>query len=603
MTYVQANGKVVEEGRFPDFHSAPGLRNGRPVGSHAAKVLVMATLEVCNESDGSRYYELTADETLVGPDQFCDIVLRNHTVSRQHARIVRTSEGFFIEDLASLNGTYLNSRRLEGRTPIKDKDRIHIYEVVTVFHDASPAELQAASQPGSGEAKTHTGGMAVAAELPPEPAREVVAQVPASEPHAEAGGQARFRAALRVSLDLEGETDVDEILPKILDSLFDIFPQAVRGYVLLAEGADGHLVPRAIKHRKSESGQSMTFGPISRKTALHVMSTGEAILMDEGPPAGASEVSQSVFDIRCLSMICAPLMGPSRRPLGILYLDATDPQNRFDQDDLDVLTAVASVAGGHVESASALAAHHDAGAHQAQLGTAKQVQLQFLPQRRPEVAGYQFYDHYQPANEVGGDYYGYIPLSGGRLALTIGDVAGKGVSAALLMAHFCSEVRYHLATSPTPAEAVNRLNQDLSSETQNYHFVTFALCVLDPASHRVTVVNAGHLPPLLRRGREVQPLGAQESGMPLGCEAQREYQQIEVALEPGDMVVLYTDGVSEAMNPQGDVYGSQRIRQAIVKAPFTAERMGEVVLDDVRRFVGGRLPSDDICLVCFGRKA
>jgi serine phosphatase RsbU (regulator of sigma subunit) len=563
----------------------------------------MATLEVCNESDGSRYYELTADETLVGRDQFCDIVLRNHTVSRQHARIVHTSEGYFIEDLASLNGTYLNSRRLEGRTAIKDKDRIQIYEVVTVFHDASPAEVQAANEGGSGEARTHMGEMPEVAELPPEPAREVVAQVPASEPHAEAGGQARFRAALRVSLDLEGRTDVDEILPKVLDTLFDIFPQAVRGYVLLAEGADGHLVPRAIKHRQSESGQSMTFGPISRKTALHVMSTGEAILMDEGPPAGAPEVSQSVFDIRCLSMICAPLLGPSRRPLGILYLDATDPQNRFTQEDLDVLTAVASVAGGHVESASALAAHRDAGAHQAQLGMAKQVQLQFLPQRRPEVPGYQFYDHYQPANEVGGDYYGYIPLSGGRLALTIGDVAGKGVSAALLMAHFCSEVRYHLATSPTPAEAVKRLNQDLSSETQNYHFVTFALCVLDPKSHRVTVVNAGHLPPLLRRGREVQPLGAKESGMPLGCEAQREYQQIEVPLQPGDMVVLYTDGVTEAMNAQGDVYGSQRIRQAIVKAPLIVERTGAVVLDDVRRFVGGRLPSDDICLVCFGRKA
>jgi sigma-B regulation protein RsbU (phosphoserine phosphatase) len=602
LTHVQANGKVVEGGNFPDFHSAPGLHNARPGGSLATKVFVMATLEVCNESDGSRYYELTADETLVGRDQFCDIVLRNHTVSRQHARIVRTSDGFFIEDLASLNGTYLNSHRLEARTPIKDKDRIQIYEVVTIFHEVAPVVAPASEPPGSGEAKTHMASAPPKIEAPPEPAHEVVAQVPAVDPAADSGGQARFRAALRVSLDLEGENDVDEILPKVLDSLFDLFPQAVRGYVLLAEGADGHLVPRAIKHRKSESGQSMTFGPISRKTALHVMSTGEAILMDDGPPAGSSEVSQSVFDIRCLSMICAPLMGPSRRPLGILYLDATDPQNRFDQEDLDVLAAVASVAGGHVESASAMAAHHDAGGHQAQLGTAKQVQLQFLPQRRPEVAGYQFYDHYQPANEVGGDYYGYIPLSDGRLALTIGDVAGKGVSAALLMAHFCSEVRYHLATAPTPADAVKRLNQDLSSETQNYHFVTFALCVLDPATHRMTLVNAGHLPPLLKRGREVEPLGAVESGMPLGCEAQRDYQQIEVPLEPGDMVVLYTDGISEAMNAQGEVYGSQRIRQALAKAPLTVERMGEVVLDDVRRFVGGRLPSDDICLVCFGRK-
>jgi serine phosphatase RsbU (regulator of sigma subunit) len=562
----------------------------------------MATLEVCSETDGSHYYELTADETIVGRDQFCDIVLRNHTVSRQHARIVRSGDRFFIEDLSSLNGTYLNSRRLERRTPIKDKDRIHIYEVVAIFHEGSPAEVNTAEPPGSIEPNTIMAEVPPHIRVPAEPAAQLPAKEPAEEAPSDSGSQIRFRAALKVSLELEGQTDVDEILPRVLDKLFEIFPQAVRGYVLLAEGADGHLVPRAIKHRQSETGQSMTFGPISRKTALHVMSTGQAILMDEGPPAGSPEISQSVFDIRSLTMICAPLVGPSERPLGILYLDATDPNQRFTQEDLDVLVAVASVAGGHVESVSELPVRQDVGAHQAQLGTAKQVQMQFLPQRRPQVPGYQFYDHYQPANEVGGDYFGYIPLSGGRLALTIGDVAGKGVSAALLMAHFCSQVRFHLATSPTPAEAVKRLNQDLASETLNYHFVTFALCVLDPAASRVTVVNAGHLPPLLRRGREVEVLGLAESGMPLGCDAQKDYEQIDVPLEPGDMVVLYTDGISEAMNAQGEVYGSQRIRQSMVRAPQLVERLGESVLADVRRFVGGRLPSDDICLVCFARQ-
>ncbi len=100
----------------------------------------MATLEVCSDSNGRQFFELTSDEMVVGRDQFCDIVLRNHTVSRRHARIVRSAEGFFIEDLSSLNGTYLNGRRLEGRTPIKDQDKIHIYEVVTVFHAGAPPE-------------------------------------------------------------------------------------------------------------------------------------------------------------------------------------------------------------------------------------------------------------------------------------------------------------------------------------------------------------------------------------------------------------------------------------------------------------------------------
>ncbi len=247
--------------------------------------------------------------------------------------------------------------------------------------------------------------------------------------------QARFRAALKISLDLEGGRDLDQMLPTILDSLFDIFPQAARGYILLAEGADGHLVPRAIKHRQSETGHSMTFGPISRKMALHVMSTAEALLMDEGPPEAPTDANQSVFEYQSLSMICAPLMGPSRRPLGIVYLDTTDAKRRFRQPDLDVLVSVATIAGQQVESASASLVGADPSAF-SRHGTAKEVQLQFLPQRRPEVSGYRFYHYYQPADEVGGDYFGYIPLADGRLALAIGDVAGKGVSAALLMAHF-----------------------------------------------------------------------------------------------------------------------------------------------------------------------
>jgi sigma-B regulation protein RsbU (phosphoserine phosphatase) len=561
----------------------------------------MATLEVCTEPNGREYFELTSDETVVGRDQFCDIVLRRHTVSRQHARIVRAADGYFLEDLSSLNGTYLNGRRLEGRTPIKDQDRIHLYEVVTIFHEGSPAAVQAASADGQPSSIERAPLLEEASERAPAAARQVLAASAAQNEPVDNTSQARFRAALKISLDLEGGLDIDQILPKILDNLFEIFPQSSRGYVLLEEGADGHLVPRAIKHRKSESGHSMTFGPISRKTALHVMATAEAILMDDGPPEIPGETSQSIFEFQCLSMICAPLMGPSRRPLGILYLDTTDPQRRFGQGDLDVLVAVATIAGQEVESAGARLTATDGGTYPRQLGTAKQVQLQFLPQRRPQVAGYQFYDYYQPADEVGGDYFGYIPLPDGRLALAIGDVAGKGVSAALLMAHFCSEVRYCLATSATPAEAVEQLNQDLSSDMLNYHFVTFALCVLDPRTHRLTMVNAGHLPPLRRRGRAIESLGATTGGMPLGCDAQRGYEQIELALEPGDTIVLYTDGISEAMNAEGDVYGSQRMRDVIAHAPEGVEQVGQVLLDDVRRFVRGRLQSDDICLVCFAR--
>ena len=462
----------------------------------------MPTLEVNSESGEKQFFELTAHEMIVGRDQFCDIVVPKHTVSRRHARFVRAEEGYYVEDLSSLNGTYLNGRRLEGRTLIRDQDRIHIYEVATVFHEGSPEQVRAALE------DTVDGRPRALEEepLPEERAdqgqsatRAMSAQPQGGESPPDPSSQARFRAALKISVDLEGDLEIDDILPKILDSLFEIFPQAERGYTLLAEGTDGHLVPRAIKHRQSEAGHSVTFGPISRKTALHVMATAEAILTDEGPPEQPPDENASIFEVRSLSMICAPLMGPSGTPLGILYLDTTDPAHRFRQEDLDVLVTVATIAGEQVEKAGSKQAAGGAGGRR-KFGTAKQVQMQFLPQNRPDIAGYGFYDYYQPADEVGGDYFGYIILPDGRLALTIGDVAGKGVSAALLMAHFCAEVRYCLSTTETPADAVNLLNQDLSSEMLNYHFVTFALCVLDPAAHRLTIVNAGH-PPSRQRDR------------------------------------------------------------------------------------------------------
>jgi serine phosphatase RsbU (regulator of sigma subunit)/pSer/pThr/pTyr-binding forkhead associated (FHA) protein len=607
LTRLQANEKVVvihSVDGLPPRGPASGPQAQRPPLCQRPRIFAMPTLEVNTESGEKQFFELSGDETVVGRDQFCDIVLRRHTVSRQHARIVRAPDGYYVEDLSSLNGTYLNGRRLEGRTLIKDQDRIHVYEVVTVFHEAAPDEVRAALV-GEGDGAREP---LERSPLPEEPgdqgqaaSRTMMAPADKSAAVADPSSQACFRAALKISVDLEGEQEIDEILPKILDTLFEIFPQAVRGYILLAEGADGHLVPRAIKHRESESGHSVTFGPISRKTALHVMSTAEAILMDEGPPEHAADANSSIFEVRSLSMICAPLMGPSRTPLGILYLDTTDPSRRFRQEDLDVLVTVATIAGEQVETAGARHAPDSAAAPQRRLGTAKQVQLQFLPQNRPQITGYRFYDYYQPADEVGGDYFGYILLGDGRLALTIGDVAGKGVSAALLMAHFCAEVRYCLSTSATPADAVNQLNQDLSAETLNYHFVTFALCVLDPAKHRLTIVNAGHLPPLRRRGAVITDLGGIEGGLPLGCDHGHRYEQVELTLDPGDTVVMYTDGISEAMNAKGEVFGSRRIREAIIRSPAGVERVGQTLLDDVRRFVRGRLPSDDICVVCFAR--
>lgn len=557
----------------------------------------MATLEVFTESDGRTLYELPATQTVIGRYEFCDLVVKSHTVSRQHARLTCVEGKFYIEDLASLNGTFVNGTRIDRLAALSDKDRIHVYKTLLVFHTCSPSEVPV-ERPAPAKTEAAVEEEALADESRPAPRHVVVA---ASERAAPGQSETSFRAALKITQRLGDLTNLEEILPRILDSVFDIFPQADRGYILIAEQPDGFLVPRAIKHRHDETGHSMTFGVISRRTASRVMSEGKAILMDDAPDADAD--MQSVFDFKSLSLMCAPLIGPSREPLGIIYIDTGNPHARFADHDLDVLETIATIAGQSVEFAGEHEAGVRIGRRKQELDTAKQVQRNFLPQQRPVLPGYQVFDYYLAAEEIGGDYFGYIPLPDGRLALAVGDVAGKGVSAALLMAHLCSEVRFCLTTNPTPAQAVGQLNYNLSAEALNYRFVTFVLCVLDPHNHRLTVVNAGHMPPLRRCGATaaVEEIGVSVGGLPLGCDVQKGYAQAEIDIAPGDVIVLFTDGVTEAMNTEGQVYGLPAVREVIAQGPADVTPLGEALVYDVKRFGQGRLQSDDICIVCFGR--
>jgi serine phosphatase RsbU (regulator of sigma subunit) len=333
------------------------------------------------------------------------------------------------------------------------------------------------------------------------------------------------------------------------------------------------------------------------------MSEGEAILSADAASDTRFETSQSIVDFRIRSMMCAPLTNQAGKALGLIYVDTQDARSHFQQEDLDVLVSAATQAARAVENANL---HRDLAEQERmrrELEFAAEVQRGFLPTAQPEVANYHFYDFYEAARRIGGDYYDYIPLPGDRLAVTLGDVAGKGVAAALLMARLSAEVRFCLASVPDPAEAINRLNLSLSASGMEDRFVTFLLAVLDLKANNVVLVNAGHMEPLLRRrgSKEVLPLGTEEAGLPLAVAPEVPLRPTTVPLQSGDRVVLFTDGVTEAMNPKGDLYGMKRLEETILAAPDDVEGLGSAILADVRHFAAGRAQNDDITLVCFGR--
>jgi len=241
-------------------------------------------------------------------------------------------------------------------------------------------------------------------------------------------------------------------------------------------------------------------------------------------------------------------------------------------------------------------------AHQRELAVAHEVQRGFLPSSAPRIPEYDFFEFYEPAQQLGGDYYDYIELPGGRLAVVVADVSGKGISASLLMAKLSAETRYCLASEPEPAQAMARLNRVFCDSSWEDRFVTMVLAVLDPRRHEVTLVNAGHLPPLWRRGPgQVTPISDVESDLPLGVERDVNYPHHTLSLAPGDALVLYTDGITEAMNAKDDLYGFERLLNLLGSDLGDIPQLGRRVLDDVKRFVGTRAQSDDLCLVCFGR--
>jgi serine phosphatase RsbU (regulator of sigma subunit) len=540
--------------------------------------------------------ELTGDRVLMGRSPECGLVLDTGAVSRHHAQVVRHNETYLIEDLKSRNGTYVNGNRITEPTPLVDNARIKICEYLFTYHSdvvkpPSKPAIDLVMTEGKGDsatvmstldASTSNGLSGIIVEVRPE---------------------VKLRAMLEISRNLGTVLRVEEVLPKILDSLFKIFPQADRGFILLKDEEKKTLVPKAIKNRREQGDDSLK---ISRTIVKQVMENGQAMLLADASSDSQFNMSQSISDFRIRSIMCVPLTNQAEKPMGIIQVYTEDRRHQFTQEDLDLLLSVASTAAMAVKNAQM---HEEILAKariERELQFAAEVQRGFLPADWPNVPGYGFYAYYEAAYSVGGDYYGFIDLPENRLAISLGDVSGKGMPAAMLMARLSSDIRFSAITAPDPASAVRSVNRSLSEAGLNDKFVTLLYMVLDTGKHVLSIVNAGHMPVMLRkRNGEIVEIGEEKAGLPLNVapDPDYEYEMISCELEPGTTALVYTDGVSEAMNPAGDLFGFERLRDAFQGAPADPTQAGEAVIREVRNFAAGRHQSDDITLICFGRNA
>jgi serine phosphatase RsbU (regulator of sigma subunit)/predicted ester cyclase len=233
------------------------------------------------------------------------------------------------------------------------------------------------------------------------------------------------------------------------------------------------------------------------------------------------------------------------------------------------------------------------------LRVARRIQQASLPEEVPEVQGWQINPHYQPAREVGGDFYDFLGLEDGRLGLVVGDATGHGVPAALVMSTTCGMLRAVALSVDSPGEVLAQVNEALSARIPPSVFVTCFYAILDPKSGRLRYANAGHDLPYVRRGGDAEELMAR--GMPLGLMAGMSYEEKEVVLDAGEAALFYSDGLVEAHNPEGEMFGFPRL-QALVAEHAEGEPLVEYLMEKLYCFAGdGWEQEDDITLVTLQR--
>ncbi len=566
----------------------------------------MALLKRANGVAAGQIIELKQDRTVIGRSpEHCHVVLDPNGVSRRHAEIYKKGDDYFVADLNSRNQTKVNNGKLFPGSDhrLNPGDRINICDVEFLFYHKLPAE---------GDPKDNGEIVIVAdGENSDVPHLHTLDASRSSAMASMVKPEVKLKAILEITRNLSTELEIDKVAPRILDSLMELFPQAERLFLILVDPDTKRLVRKAFRCRPGRRGQfsSSTLPAdeaqvsISRSIVNHVLVQKKAVLSQDASMDKNLPTSASIADLKIRSVMCVPLVTPDGQALGILQLDTSD-RKQFHQEDLDVLTAVAGQAAISIQYATLHESLLERERLDRDLKLAEQVQKRFLPRNVPEIPGFEFFAHYDPAYEVGGDYYDFVPLPADRCAIAVGDVSGKGVAAALMMAKFSGDTRYCILTENSPSAAAIELNALLFSAGIDEKFITLSLSVLDFKKRTLSISSAGHPPIMIRRaGGKIEEFGEEIAGFPLGIMPGSDYRHMDISLNTGDVAVVYSDGVTDARNLREELYHTRehpRLLRRVAETPGGPETVGRAILQDIREYSSGHVQVDDITLICFG---
>jgi serine phosphatase RsbU (regulator of sigma subunit) len=538
-------------------------------------------------------YELNQFPTKIGrhPDCHIQVAPNVGAVSRNHAQIIKDGDDYFIQDLESANGTFVNAHQLprgqKHPTPLQHNDRIKLGPVKFRFENedaVDPNNIDASSGIDIVDGVTDT----------------IMGSAMASGFGAfQTKPEEKLKGILKINQALAGQVDPAAIAPRIIDTLFEIFPQADRGSILTKRPGDERLVPIAQKRRDDNDDESVR---LSRTLITRVLEQKSGILSADAANDDRFSASESMSNLTIRSMMCVPLLDLQSKPFGIINLDTQNPAKRFNEEDLELLLAVATQAATAWENQRLIENFMENKKREEEMRIAMQVQKSLLPESLPEVPGYKFYASYDAAQAVGGDYFDCFPIGDHKICFSFGDVAGKGVPGALIMSRISSVVQNTMSFTDDVSVAIRRINNHMCHNMVAGRFVTFTLGVIDLRTHRLTLTNAGHYAVAVRKPNgQLEDIGSDQIGIPVGIMEDYDYDVVEYTISPGETFLLRTDGVDEAMAPNSDLYSTEKVREFFTKASGSPSDIGTALLADVRRHANGRPQNDDIAIMVFGR--
>jgi serine phosphatase RsbU (regulator of sigma subunit) len=550
----------------------------------------MSQAFVVSDDGGVRRQVPVVASLVVGRGGGCDLVIPDLAASRRHLEIKNIDGAFVCRDLDSRNGTLVNGRPISS-CELADGDEIHVGKTVLRF------EQRASVRPDPPQDKT----VFLQTVLDPS-GRE-------KDPPPSTRSKELLEAAYTLMNSLSSKFDTCELVDSILETTMRAV-RAQRGAVLFA-GEDQSLEPcpqcghiHTIHNgvsRPAEIGEVS----ISESVARRVLHDGENVLYQSAWTDGVVDSTASIAALKLTSILCVPIR-TQNEVLGILYIDTDLADHEYTQDDMLLAAAAGNSAGLALENAKI---HQDLLEKQRiehDIAAAWTIQESFLVKDWP--AGDPRLDVYGltcPAKVVGGDFYDFAVLGDDLVGMLIGDVSGKGVPAALTMALLLAEFRLCATGAESVAEVLRRLNERMVARSRRGTFCTAAILAIELSSGRVVGANAGHHPVL-----RISPQGVSgylpASGPPLGILSGVDWRDEETVVQPGETLLMYTDGIVEARSGSSPAsefeapieYDLERLEVISARhADSPPRNLIDAVLDDVRGFAAPSAPHDDCTLI------